>query len=185
MKDIKAILADHDVSEDTAAAIAAEVRANYKTVAEWTKKVDRIAELERQNAELSEAASKVDGTTAEITALQEQVEAMKKAEADRKAAEAEQAKRDEFRAAFDEALGDREFANSIIRDSVFERSYAECSKNVATSAKDAIEAAVKDVENVWMNPQRDPHRMPTDDQMKTGRKSAESQRKSFADALFG
>ena len=185
MKDIKAILADHEIPDEAAAAIAAEVRANYKTVAEWTKKVDRISDLERQNAELADAASKVEGTTAEVSALKEQVEAMKRAEADRVAAEAEQAKRDEFRKAFDEALGGREFANSIIRDSVFDTAYASCTANAATNAKDAIEAAVRDVENVWKNPQRDPHKMPTDDLLKTGRKSAEQQRKSFADALFG
>lgn len=185
MKDIKAILAGHEIPEETAAAIAAEVKANYRTIAEWTKKVDRISELEAQNAELAEAASKVEGTTAEIGALQEQLEAMRKADEQRKAEEAEQTKRDEFRKAFDEALGEREFANAIIRDAVFETTYSSCSADAAVNAKDALEAAVKDVDNVWKNPQRDPHRMPTDEQMKTGRSSAEHQKKSFANALFG
>lgn len=185
MKDIKAILADHDVTGEAAEAIAAEVKANYKTVAEWTKKVERISELEQANADLADKASKVEGSTAEVEALKEQLEAMKKADADRKAAEAEQAKREEFRKTFDEAVGDRKFANGIIEASVFETAYKACRDNAGVGAKDALEEALSGHDNVWLNPQRDPHSMPSDEVMRTGRKSAEQQKRAFANALFG
>lgn len=185
MKDIKAILSEYEIPQETAAAIAEQVRANYRTVAEWTKKVDRIAELEKANAEMSEAAAKLDGSVEEIEALKAQVETYKTAEAERKAAEALAQKKAEFRKAFDEALGDKRFANSIVEEAVFEKAYAHCTTNAGASAKDAVELAVEGVDNVWVNPQHDPKSMPGDDQLNTGRKSAEHQRKTFADALFG
>ena len=68
---------------------------------------------------------------------------------------------------------------------MFEKAYAHCTANAGASAKDAVELAVDGVDNVWVNPQHDPKSMPGDDQLNTGRKSAEHQRKTFADALFG
>ena len=185
MKDIKAILSEYELPAETAAAIAEQVRANYRTVAEWTKKVERIAELEKANADLTEAASKVEGSAEEIEALKEQVESYQRAEAERKDAEAQAQKRADFRKAFDEALGGKRFANGIIEEAVFEKAYQHCAGNTGASAKDALDMAVEGVDNVWVNPQRDPKSMPGDDQINTGRKSAEYQRKTFAEALFG
>lgn len=185
MKDIKAILSEYEIPAETASAIAEQVRANYRTVAEWTKKVDRIAELEQANAELTEAASRLEGTDEEITALKARVKSYEDAEAERKASEELAKRKAEFRKSFDEATGGKKFANGIVEEAVFERAYAHCAANAGASAKDALDLAIEGVDNVWVNPQHDPHSMPSDDQINTGRKSAEHQRKSFADQLFG
>ena len=108
---------------------------------------------------------------------------MKDAEEKRKADEAEAANRASFAQRFDEALEGREFANSIVRDAVFEKAYAHCTANAGADAKAAIEDAVKGVDNVWVNPQQDPRKMPNGEDMKTSRKSAEE--KNFLNALFG
>lgn len=184
MKDIKAILAEHDIPAEAAEAIVAEVKASYRSKAELDKKNDRIADLEKANADLAEKASKVEGTSAEVEALKEQVRSYEAAEAKRTADEAEAKRRSDFKAAFDEALSGREFANSIVEESVFEKAYAHCAANAGASAKDAIEDAVKGVDNVWVNPQQDPRRMPTNEQLSTSR-GKDAQTKSFLDALFG
>lgn len=184
MKDIKAILAEAGIEAEVADKVAAEVKANYRTVAEWQKKVDRIAELEQSNADLAEAAAAVEGTSQEVEALKAKLKGMEEAETARKAAEAESKKRDDFRKSFDEALGGRKFANGIVEESVFDKAYAHCTANAGSSAKDAIEALTKDAEGVWVNPQHDPRRMPTNEQLSTSR-GKDAQTKSFLDALFG
>ena len=62
MKDIKTALKENGITEgEVYDNLVACVRENYRTVAEWTKKVDRIAELEAANADLADKAAKVDG----------------------------------------------------------------------------------------------------------------------------
>lgn len=185
MKDIRSILAEHEIPEDVAKAIETEVKANYKTVKEFAKKTDRIAELEAANADLAEAAGKVEGSTQEIEQLRKKVKDFEDAETARVAAEAEAKRRADFTETFNAALGDRKFANSIIEESVFEKAFRHCTENTGASAKDAIDAAVKDIDNVWVNPQNDPRRMPTAQDISTRQASEETVKRSFADALFG
>ena len=184
MKDIKTALKENGITEgEVYDNLVACVRENYRTVAEWTKKVDRIAELEAANADLADKAAKVDGDSQAHEELKRELQAMKDAEEKRKADEAEAANRASFAQRFDEALEGREFANSIVRDAVFEKAYAHCTANAGADAKAAIEDAVKGVDNVWVNPQQDPRKMPNGEDMKTSRKSAEE--KNFLNALFG
>lgn len=186
MKDIKAILTEHlpEIEAETLAAITADVKANYKTVSEWTKKVERISELEEANAALADRASKVEGDSAEIEELKAEIARRDEAEAKRQADEAEAAKRDAFSAAFEEALGDRKFANDLMRETVFDRAYRACSDNTAKGVMDALDELTKDVPGVWLNPQRDPMRMPTAGQISSTKQQSAEER-SFFDALFG
>lgn len=184
MKDIKAILGENGVEGDVAAKIEAEVRENYKTKAEWSKKVERIADLEKANADLADKAAKVEGSGEEIEALKAQVESYKAAEDKRKADEAEAERRGRFRESFDKALGEREFVNDMTADSVFEKAYALCSSDAGKGAEDAIEEAVKGSENVWANPQKTASMMPKPGDLSSRKDSEDQQRKSLASLLF-
>lgn len=185
VKDVKSIIAEHGeaLSEEAREAIVADILANYRTIAETTKKAERIAQLEEQNAALAEQVSKVDGDSEELEKLRQQVEAYAKAEDDRKAKEAAQAQRDEFRAKFDGAVGAKEFANSIIADSVFDRVYQLCSDDASLGVEAAINSVTKDAYGVWKNPQHDPAKMPTG-QIITGKPSEDEAKRSFLRELI-
>lgn len=187
MKDIKAIVNEHaaDVADDVKEAIIADVKANYKTAAEWAKKVERIGELESQVATLSEQASRIESDAAEVEQLKSQLESYREADERRKADEEEAARRDEFRKSFDEALNGRKFANGIVEKSVFEQAYEACTGTAGKGAKEALEEIVGDADGVWVNPQRDPQWMPTKEILEKKAASDEAKKKSFAEALFG
>ena len=121
---------------------------------------------------------------AEIEPLTIKMKEYEKAEADRKAAQEEAERRDSFRALFDAALGEREFANDLMRETVFERAYQQC-QSVGTGAKDAIEAVTRDVDGVWRNPQQDPKRMPGANEVSSKKPDGEVAKKAFAASLFG
>lgn len=61
MKNIKAILEGHGLSEEDVKAIVDEVNENYKTVAEWQKQKDKIESLEGTLAETKESLTKLEG----------------------------------------------------------------------------------------------------------------------------
>lgn len=187
MKDIKAIINDHaaELGDEAKEAIVADVKANYKTAAEWAKKAERIGELESQVATLSEQASRIESDAAEVEELKSQLESYREADERRKAEEEEAAKRDEFRISFDEALNGRKFANGIVERSVFEQAYEACAGAAGKGAKEALEEIVGDADGVWVNPQRAPQWMPTKDILENKAASDEAKRKSFAEALFG
>lgn len=184
MKDIKAILSDFDLPDETKSAIEREVKANYKTVADYQKKADRITALEEQIDSLSQQAAKLEGAGQEAENLRAQLKAYEDAEAERKAAEAETAKREGFKAHFENALEGRKFANTIVESSVFEQAYKLCSEETGMDAAKAIAAITKDTEGVWINPQQDPRRMPTTEQL-SSKKVLGADEKSFLDNLFG
>ena len=184
MKDIKTALKENGITEgEVYDNLVACVRENYRTIAEWTKLKGENADLKQANADLADKAAKVDGDSQAHEELKRELQAMKDAEEKRKADEAEAANRASFAQRFDEALEGREFSNSIVRDAVFEKAYAHCAANAGADAKAAIEDAVKGVDNVWVNPQQDPRRMPNGENMKTSRKSADE--RNFLNALFG
>ena len=188
MKDIKAIIEEHasELSDEAKAAILKDVRANYKTVAEYVKKTDRISELESQVQSIGEKAEKLEGDAKEIEELREQLAAAKKAEADRKAEAEREEKLSNFRKSFDDALNGREFANSIVAETVFQKAYEACNADAAKGADAAIAELTKDMEGVWVNPQRDPRMMPTFEQVSSAKASdVDTAKKSFASMLFG
>lgn len=152
MKSINEIVEEHaaGIPDEAKAAIVKAVKANYRTIAEFEKKTERISQLESANAELAEAASKVEGTSAEIDALKAQLRAREEADAKRKAEEEAQAARERFRVQFDKAVGDRRFANERTRNSVFEESFAHAAANAGVGAAEAIEAVTAEDPDVWV-----------------------------------
>lgn len=184
VKDIRAILAEHDLDEATAKAIEKAVGENYRTIAEVQQKADRIKELEKTNGELSDQVKALEGDGEQLQQLRDKVAEYEQAEADRKAKADEDAKRDSFQALFDAALDGREFANDLMRDTVFEKAYQQC-QSVGTGAREAIEAVTRDVDGVWRNPQQDPKRMPGANDISTKKPDGEVAKRAFAAQLFG
>lgn len=162
MKDIKAILSEHGegLTDEQAKAIADAVNANYKTINEYQKKTDRLTELEKQNATLTEQVGNLEGEGEELKKLRTQVEEFEEAEKQRKAEDEKAQKREAFKAVFDAAVGEREFANDILRESIFERVYNKCSEDTGAGAKETLDELTKDMPGVWENPQSAPHKMP-------------------------
>lgn len=188
MKDIKAIIEEHaaDLTDDVKAAIFKDVRANYKTVAEYAKKVDRIEELENHVAAVGEKASKLEGDSKELEELRAEIKARDEAEAERAAEAKKAADLEKFRAVFNETLGDREFVNEIMAETVFQRVYDACSAEPGKSANAALDDTIKDMDGVWKNPQRDPKMMPSLEQVSSAKQTDETAaRKSLASMLFG
>lgn len=185
MKDIKSIIEAYSLTDEEKKAIVEAVNANYKTVEEFGKKTSRIEALEAQNAELTEQVETMTGNADELEALRSKVEEFKAAEKQRKAEEAEAKRRDDFGKTFDEALGDREFANATLRDAIFEKAYAQCSATTGASAEAVIAELTDGQDGMWKNPQTDPQMMPDPASITTKKPSAEETAKqTIADFLF-
>lgn len=186
MKDIKAILSEHGeaLSDEARQAIISAVGENYRSVAEMNSKAERIKALEEQNESLTEQVGKLEGDGEELDKLRDQVKKFEDAEKERKDAEEEQAKRNDFRTVFDAAVGENEFANDLIRETVFEKAYAKCTETTGLDAKAVIDEMTKDADGVWKNPQHDPAKMPSPDDISKKKPSEDDAKKSFADMLF-
>lgn len=187
MKDIKAILSEHGegLTDEAVKAITDAVNANYKTINDYQKKTDRIAQLETQNSDLTEQVGNLKGDSEEVEKLRSQVETFKQAEEDRKAKEDAQAKRDQFQKVFDAAVGERTFANDLVRESVFERAYKMCSEDTGKGANEALESLTKDMPGVWENPQNAPHKMPNAADISTVKTNGEdAAKREIAHFLF-
>lgn len=187
MKNIKAIIEDYSeqLDEKQREAICKAVEDNYKTVEEWQKKQTRISELEEQNQALSESIGNLEAESEEVQKLRDQVAQFEADEKQRKADEEHQAKRNSFMDVFNAAVGDREFANDIIRDSVFDKVFEQCSNGAGIGAKDALDTITKDADGIWKNPQQDVHMMPEPNALSTGEPKSKSGLQKMANQLFG
>lgn len=186
MQDIRTILSEHaeGISDEAKAEIEKAVKANYKTVAEWEKKTTRIATLEEQVNELSAKVAETGDAEKKIQEMQTALNGYKAADEQRKAEEEKAAKRNEFSAKFNEAVEGREFANEIVRQSVFDQAFTRCEQESGLGAKDAIEAIIAEQQGIWANPQTDPRKMPSKDQL-TASRDNEQEKRNFASLLFG
>ena len=186
MKDIKAILEGFTLTDDERESIIKEVGENYRSIVEVTKKNQRIEELETQNQALTEQVSNLEGDGEELENLRKQISEFKAAEEQREADELEEAKRESFKGLFDAAVGEKEFANEIIRDSIFEKAYRKCSDTVGYDPKEAIEELTKDTDGIWKNPQNDVRKMPNPNDISTNKDHAtKSDEKTIASFMFG
>lgn len=185
MKDIKAILSEHELDSSVSEAIIKAVNENYRTIDEMEKKAKRIDDLTAQNKALTEQVGELQGDGEEVEKLRKQVADFQEAEEQRKATEAENEKREAFRVTFDAAVGERKFANDLVRNSVFESVYSTCSEDAGAGAKDTLEALTKDMPGVWENPQNAPHNMPNAADLSTQSSGTDATKRSFARSLFG
>lgn len=186
MKDIKEILRDIELSDEDRQTIISEVGENYRTINEVNGKVDRIKELEEQNQALTEQVGNLEGDGEEVEKLRQQVRDFEAAEEKRKAEAEEAEKRSQFRTVFDAAIGEREFANDLIRDSVFNKAYATCSATAGLDAKRVIEDMTKDADGIWKNPQQEAKKMPNPADVSNAKTTNEdAAKKDIAKFLFG
>lgn len=184
MKDIKSILKGYDLSSEQIEAIAGEVMQNYRTIAEVEKKDARITELADQVETLNAKVNEASESGAKIDELQAVVNDYKAKEKQREEMELEQAKRDSFQKVFNEALKGKQFTNSLMQESVFDKVYKMCQENNGIGADVAIDTVTKDLQGVWVNPQQDVHKMPGTELIDKTPSKDETKR-AFASRLFG
>lgn len=185
MKDIKAILEKITLDDEAREEIIRAVNENYRTKEEVEKKARRITELEEQNQALTEQVGNLEGDGEELEKLRKQVQEFNAAEEQRKADEIENTKRASFRTVFDAAIGEKEFANDIIRDSVFEKAYSKCNEQAGLDAKDVIDQITKDTDGIWKNPQHDVKKMPGQEQISSKKNTGEdAAKREIANFLF-
>lgn len=168
MRDIDAILEDAGITGEQAEKVKAGVLEGYRTIAEVQQKAEKVKALTEENAQLADELAKVkelDGSNAEQVAQLKESIAQLQAKADeRKAADEEKAKAETFAQGFEEATKGKAFAGDLVREAVMGKARKLSDANPDLSIADAIDRVVGDGQGVWANPQRDPHKMPTDQQ---------------------
>lgn len=173
MKNITEILREQgfEMDDEKAKAVEKAVLESYRTIEELNGKAAkldaanaRISELEAQAGELGEQLKSLDaekGANADtVTALQAKIAEFEQAEADRKAKQEADEREAKFREAFDAAVGDRKFANDLVREAVFQRSIKAREADPVKGYGDIIDELTKDQGGVWANPQTDPKNLP-------------------------
>lgn len=166
MEGIKEILKAHgiELEDGKLDEIEKATLKNYRTIAEFEGKTKKLADLE---ARLAEANKALEAAQAADPAKQAEYEAMQKQLADYQAAEDERKKESEasearkaFEDRFTQAVGERKFANQIVRDAIFEKAFQLSSANPAMEVADVLKLTAGDADGIWANPQRDPKKMP-------------------------
>lgn len=185
MKDIRVILEEAGLDKDKIDATAKEVLENYKSINEVEAKTEKIKELEKETSELREQIENAQGSEEEIQRLKATVEEYKAAEEKRNADEKEKANRDSFSTVFEASLDGKEFANDLLKETVFEKVYGMCKEASGLGAKEAIESVTKDIPGVWVNPQTDPRKMPSAGQLDSKQLDGASEKRDFVRSFFG
>lgn len=166
MKNIKDIIVELGIELDEAklGELEKAVLENYRTVAEVENKQSRISDLEGQLAaanEALEAAKNADVTNAdEVQAMREKIAAYEAADEERKAQTEEEKSRLEFEERFRSAVGDKKFANDIVRSAVSDKAYAVAKANPDMDLSAILGGIVGDSDGVWLNPQQTVKKMP-------------------------
>lgn len=166
MKNIKDIIGELEIELDESklGELEKAVLENYRTLSEVENKQSRISELEGQLAtanEALEAAKNADVTNAdEVQAMREKIAAYEAADEERKAQTDEEKARQEFEERFRIAVGDKKFANDIVRSAVSDKAYAVAKANPDMDLSAILGGIVGDSDGVWLNPQQDPKKMP-------------------------
>ncbi len=166
MDNIKDILKANGVEldDEKLKAIEKATLENYRTKAELDGKAQKVSDLEAQLAkanEALEAAQKADpAKTEEFEAMQKQLAEYKKADEERQAKDAEGKAKEEFKAKFDTAVGERKFANSIVQNAIFTAAFEKAKANPDMEAKAILDSVTVDEDGIWANPHRDPKKMP-------------------------
>ena len=166
MENVKQILEKLGIELDAGKADELEksVLANYRTVGEVDGKNARIKELETQLASASEALKAAQssdaGNSETIDQLKKQLEEFQAEDQKRKEQEQEVANRTAFEEKFDRAVGDRKFANQLVRGVVLDKAYAMTTANPDMDLPAIIAGIIGDEGGVWENPQQDVKKMP-------------------------
>lgn len=180
MENIRDILANAGVEleAEKLAEVERAVLANYRTKAELDGKSAKLAEVEKQLADANaaiETAKQTDtANAAEVEKMREQLAAYAKADEERKAATQKQAARAEFEERFAATVGDKAFANDIVKNAVTEKAFALSQSNPDMKLDDVLSAVVGDTAGVWSNPQQDVKKMPAGSKSAAGTQSVQT-----------
>lgn len=185
MKGIEQILTEAGIDGDQADAITREVTANYRSINEVEKKAARIQELTDRVEALTAEIESAEQAGAELQEARALIERYEAEEAERKAEAEEATRRDGFKAVFDAAVGDREFANGLIRDTVFDRVYDACMATDGLGAREALDSVIDGLDNVWLNPQLDERKQPKPGSVQSGKQDAATAKRDFVRRFFG
>lgn len=171
--DVFELLAKHgiDVAEDKREGFRKDFFDNFKTASEVARKAQKLEEANGRISELEAAVAdrdkaieglKSDGgdNAKTIEELQAAVQAYKDAEAKREAEAKAASERAAFDKLFAEALGNKEFAADLVRESVGSKSFEMHKANPAMGIADIIAAVTEGQDGIWKNPQTDPKKMP-------------------------
>lgn len=185
MKDINDILAGYGLTDEQVSTICSEVVENYRSLGEVKQKDERITELRQQIEELNAKVAEAAESGQKVDELQSVIDDYKAKEEARLKDEEEKARRDSFATVFDTALDGKEFANELMRETVFEKVYAMCQSDAGVGAKEALESVTKDVSGVWVNPQNDVRKMPGAGTVGNMTPDKNASKRAFASLLFG
>lgn len=152
-----------EVPEDKAEELASQVVENYRTINDYNRlraKVnDLTASLNESNAALDEA-KRVSADPDEVAKLKATIAEYQTKDEQRKKAEADSKAREQFETEFDAAVGDKQFANDIVRNAIADRAFEMKRKNPDMQTAGILAAIVGNSDGVWKNPQQDPKKMP-------------------------
>lgn len=136
---------------------------NYKTIAEFDKVKGNVDKLKSENEEkeatikeLNDSISEFDGEKGKLEELQQKVADYEKQEEER-VKRSEEEKADEvIKNALKEAIGEKEFTNSLVEESIFNKIKSDLGKdeNKGKGVKEILEVHTKDVDGVWKNPNK-------------------------------
>ena len=160
MENVKDILARLGIETDKADELEKAILANYRTKAEVDSKAATIADLKAKLAEAGEGGKAAEDAAKTIADLKAKLDEYEKAEEQAKADKAEADAKTAFKAKFDAAVGERKFANKLVSDAVFSRAFDKAKANPDMDAKSIVDGITADMGGVWVNPQRDPAKMP-------------------------
>lgn len=165
MKNIEQLLTEFNIElpADSKDSFMKEFTGNYKTVSEFTKKADRISELEQQLSDgtkqveqLTARISELDGSDKTIADLKEQIAAFEKEAEERKNAEAAARHDAILTENIMNAIGDKQFTNDIVKNAIIDQVKTQMndSANAGKGAKEILDSITQDVEGIWVNPQQ-------------------------------
>lgn len=134
---------------------------NYKTVPEFNKTKEKAEKLEADLKEkdgtikeLNDSISAFDGEKGKLEELQKQVETYQTKEAERVELEKQKSADETIKKSLMEAIGEKEFTNSLVEESIFNKVKEDLGKdeNKGKGIKDLLDVYTKDVDGVWKNP---------------------------------
>lgn len=166
MKNLKTILAEHNIEANDYEAVEKDVLANYVTRAEFDQKTAKAKDADALTAKITDLeADKVslqkvidaygESKPEDVAQIKTDYEALKKQMADKDAAD-EKAKADQsFAEAMTEAVGDKKFANDLVKTATFAKVQDLHEANPAKGLADLLTEVTKDVDGIWVNPQQE------------------------------
>ena len=162
MKDLFTILADNqvEITDEQKSAIKKEFNENYKTIAEFNKKVDEIKtkdeELDAKGKAIDEMKTQIEALESDnagIEDLKSKIADYEKAEQDRKDNAEKEKKIEGLKARFSPLKGDKNYFNEYVENGIFEEFCKALDDEANTGKSDAeiYEALTKD-KNIYANP---------------------------------